>query len=143
MSTQLRSAFGAGSLDGAGAALESVELGAGAALESDDDGVLLDGVLDIEGDELCGVVLGSVVVAAGPAVGFCDCSVVGAPCVEVELLSLVCAYAKPIAPTIVAAATALVRVFEATVMSILLRVHRPWAFGWVGGRPRDDQLPLG
>jgi len=81
----LRSAFGAGSLDGA--ALESVELGAvelGAALESLDDGVLLDGmvvlldgVLEVDGEVL---ELGSVVVA-GPAVGFCDCSAAGAPCV--------------------------------------------------------------
>jgi hypothetical protein len=80
----LRSAFGAGSLDGA--ALESVELGAvelGAALESLDDGVLLDGVLDIDGE-----VLGAGVVA--PAVGFCVCSLAGAPCAEgVELLSVV------------------------------------------------------
>ena len=79
----MRSAFGAGSLDGA--LLESVELGAvleplGVVLE-------LDGVLDIDGDVLCGVVLGSVVVA----VGFCFCSVAGAPCVVVELLSVVCA----------------------------------------------------
>ena len=75
----MRSAFGAGSLDGA--LLESVELGA--VLE------LLDGVLDIDGDELCGVVLWSLVL--GAAVGFCFCSVAGAPCVEVELLSVVCA----------------------------------------------------
>ena len=102
----MRSAFGAGSLDGA--ALESVELGAvelGAALESLDDGVLLDGVLDIDGDgdELCGVVLGSVVVAPGAAAdgfacsvagaacagGVCVCSLAGAPCAEGVELSVV------------------------------------------------------
>jgi hypothetical protein len=112
----LRSAFGAGSLDGA--LLESVELGA--VLE------LLDGVLDVDGDgdELCGIVLGSVVVAPGAAVGFCDFSVIGAPCAGGELLSVVCAYAKLIAPTIVAAATAVVKVFEA-VISILLRGQSP------------------
>jgi hypothetical protein len=79
----LRSAFGAGSLD-------EVEL----ELESLEDGVLLDGVLDIDGDGdvLCGVALGSVVVAPGAAVGFCDFSVAGAPCAGGELLlSVVCA----------------------------------------------------
>ena len=81
----MRSAFGAGSLDVVELELESVE-----------GGVLLvlgDGVLDIDGDgdELCGVALGSVVVAPGAAVGFCDFSVAGAPCAGGELLSVVCA----------------------------------------------------
>jgi hypothetical protein len=108
--------LGAGSLDGA--LLGSVE--PGAVLEP------LDGVLDIDedGDELCGVVLGSVAVAPGAADGACVCSAAGAPCVEVELLSVVCAYAKLIAPTIVAAATAVVKVFEA-VISILLSGQSP------------------
>jgi hypothetical protein len=85
---QLRSAFGAGSLDGA--ALESGELGA--ALESLDEGVLLDGMVVLLGGvlEVDGEVLGSGVVAPGPDVGFCDCSVAGAPCVEgAALLSVV------------------------------------------------------
>ena len=124
----MRSAFGAGSLDGA--ALESVELGAvelGAALESLDEGVLLDGMVVLLGGvlEVDGEVLGSGVVAPGPDVGFCVCSLCGAPCAEgVELLSVVWAYAKLIAPTIVAAATAVVNVFDA-VMSILLDGQSP------------------
>ena len=80
----MRSALGAGSLDGA--ALESLELGA--VLE------LLDGVLDIDGDgdELCVVVLGSVVVAPGAAADGFACSVAGAPCAGgAALLSVVCA----------------------------------------------------
>ena len=77
----MRSAFGAGSLDGV--ELESVEDGVLLVL---DDGVLLDGVLDIDGDALCGGV-----VAPGLAVGLC-CSVAGAPCAGGELLlSVVCA----------------------------------------------------
>jgi hypothetical protein len=68
----------------------------GAALESLDDGVLLDGVLDVDGDVLCCIVLGSVVVAPGLvapglAVGLCVCSLAGAPCVGVLELSVVCA----------------------------------------------------
>jgi hypothetical protein len=97
----LRSAFGAGSLDGIelesplggvevlllgvlevellGAAVESVELG----VEVVAPGLVeLDGWFDIV--DGCDVVLGSV---AGPAVGFCDCSVVGAPCDVPELES--------------------------------------------------------
>lgn len=97
----------------------------GAALESLDDGVLLDGVLDVDGDALCGVVLGSVVVAPWLVDGLCIWSLVAAPCAGgVELLSVVCAYAKLIAPTIVAAATAVVKVFEA-VMSLLLGGQSP------------------
>ena len=90
----MRSAFGAGSLDGIE---ESVELGAGLPEVLGDvlGGVLEsveDGVLDVDGDVLCGIVLGSVVVAPGAAVGFWVCSVAGAPCAGgAELLSVVCA----------------------------------------------------
>ena len=82
--------MGAGSLDGA--ALESLELGA--ALESLEEGVLLDGmVVLLDGVlEVDGEVLVSGVVAPGVAVGFCVCSLDGAPCAGgVELLSVVCA----------------------------------------------------
>ena len=81
----------------------------------------------------------------GPAVGFCVCSVAGAPCADgVELLSVVCAYAKLIAPTIVAAATAVVNVFEA-VMSNTPSWSEPVGHrgGWRAGLVSDDQLALG
>jgi hypothetical protein len=140
---QLRSAFGAGSLDGV--ELVSVELGA--ALDSLGGGVLVEGML-VDGEvELDGdvVVDGDVdgVVEVGPAVGFCADSAAGAPCVGgLELLSVVCAYAKLIAPTIVAAATAVVNVFEA-VISILLRGQEASGLRMGGAGPVDDQLPSG
>jgi hypothetical protein len=107
---QLRSALGAGSLvDVAGAVPLSLGIVADELL-----GVLLvsllddDGVLDIDGV----VAPGACDESAGAAVGFCICSDCGAPC-AVLLVSEVCAYANPIAPTMVADATAVVRILEA------------------------------
>jgi hypothetical protein len=103
----LRSAFGVGSV------VEDESVLLGIVLLSVDDGALcVAGVVDWSG-----VAAGMVVEPFGDAAGLCICSVAGAPC---DVLSVVCAYAKPIAPTIVAAATAAVKVLDALI-SILLR----------------------